>query len=608
MDSDEGYNYEFDEDEECSEDSGAEEDEEDEEEDEPDDNLDLGEVELVEPGLRVGGERDGLLGGETGGLGPGGGGGGGGLGGGPGPGGGGGPEQEEDYRYEVLTAEQILQHMVECIREVNEVIQNPATITRILLSHFNWDKEKLMERYFDGNLEKLFAECHVINPSKKSRTRQMNTRSSAQDMPCQICYLNYPNSGEVYQASWQTLCRRVKSYFTGLECGHKFCMQCWSEYLTTKIMEEGMGQTISCPAHGCDILVDDNTVMRLITDSKVKLKYQHLITNSFVECNRLLKWCPAPDCHHVVKVQYPDAKPVRCKCGRQFCFNCGENWHDPVKCKWLKKWIKKCDDDSETSNWIAANTKLLRSAFSSPPNVMLSCSPVPCGLHSGKKTSCLAKMKECPKCHVTIEKDGGCNHMVCRNQNCKAEFCWVCLGPWEPHGSAWYNCNRYNEDDAKAARDAQERSRAALQRYLFYCNRYMNHMQSLRFEHKLYAQVKQKMEEMQQHNMSWIEVQFLKKAVDVLCQCRATLMYTYVFAFYLKKNNQSIIFENNQADLENATEVLSGYLERDISQDSLQDIKQKVQDKYRYCESRRRVLLQHVHEGYEKDLWEYIED
>ena len=23
----------------------------------------------------------------------------------------------------------------------------------------------------------------------------------------------------------------------------------------------------------------------------------------------------------------------------------------------IKKWIKKCDDDSETSNWISANTK-----------------------------------------------------------------------------------------------------------------------------------------------------------------------------------------------------------------------------------------------------------
>jgi len=60
---------------------------------------------------------------------------------------------------------------------------------------------------------------------------------------------------------------------------------------------------------------------------------------------------------------------------------------------------------------------------------------------------------------------------------------------------------------------------------------------------QLYAGVKERMEVMQQHNMSWIEVQFLKKAVDVLCQCRQTLMYTYVFAFYLQKNNQSIIFE-----------------------------------------------------------------
>lgn len=77
-----------------------------------------------------------------------------------------------------------------------------------------------------------------------------------------------------------------------------------------------------------------------------------------------------------MKVIYVESRPVVCKCGHVFCFECGENWHDPVLCRFLKKWIKKCDDDSETSNWIAANTK------------------------------------ECPKCNVTIEKDGGCNHMV----------------------------------------------------------------------------------------------------------------------------------------------------------------------------------------------------
>ena len=71
----------------------------------------------------------------------------------------------------------------------------------------------------------------------------------------------------------------------------------------------------------------------------------------------------------------------------------------------------------------------------------------------------------------------------------------------------------------------------------------MNHLQSLKFENKLYAMVKDKMEEMQQHNMSWIEVQFLKKSLDILCECRRTLMYTYVFAYYLKKNNNQQIFE-----------------------------------------------------------------
>ena len=311
---------------------------------------------------------------------------------------------------------------------------------------------------------------------------------------------------------------------------------------------------------------------RLVEDPIVKIKYQHLITNSFVECNRLMRWCPAPNCSNAIKAQYFDAQPVKCDCGHVFCFGCGELWHDPVKCRWLKKWIKKCDDDSETSNWIAANTK------------------------------------ECPKCHVTIEKNGGCNHMICKNQACRSEFCWVCLGPWEPHGSSWYNCNRFNEDDAKKARDAQEKSRHALQRYLHYCNRYMNHHQSLKLEQKLIASIREKMEEMQQHNMSWIEVQFLRKAVEVLCQCRQTLMYTYAFAFYLKKNNHSIIFEDNQADLEIAVEKLSGYLEREITSDNAIATKQEVQDKYRYCEQRRKVLLDHVHEGYDKDYWEYQED
>ena len=55
--------------------------------------------------------------------------------------------------------------------------------------------------------------------------------------------------------------------------------------------------------------------------------------------------------------QHVEARPVKCRCSHVFCFQCSENWHDPVRCHLIKKWIKKCDDDSETSNWISANTK-----------------------------------------------------------------------------------------------------------------------------------------------------------------------------------------------------------------------------------------------------------
>ena len=91
--------------------------------------------------------------------------------------------------------------------------------------------------------------------------------------------------------------------------------------------------------------------------------------------------------------------------------------------------------------------------------------------------------------YFIVEKNGGCNHLICKNQSCKYEFCWVCLGAWEPHGSSWYNCNRFNQDDAKKARDDQDRSRSALQRYLHYYKRYHNHHESLRLENKLLEQV-----------------------------------------------------------------------------------------------------------------------
>ena len=51
--------------------------------------------------------------------------------------------------------------MVESIKEVNSVTQIPTTTIRILLNHFKWDKEKLMERFYSDDQEEMFQEAQV---------------------------------------------------------------------------------------------------------------------------------------------------------------------------------------------------------------------------------------------------------------------------------------------------------------------------------------------------------------------------------------------------------------------------------------------------------------
>ena len=63
----------------------------------------------------------------------------------------------------------------------------------------------------------------------------------------------------------------------------------------------------------------------------------------------------------------------------------------------------------------------------------------------------------------------------------------------------------------------------------------------------MYAKTEKKMEEMQvTTDLTWIEVQFMKKAVDEVEKCRMTLKWTYAMAYYLEKGNQKELFEDNQ--------------------------------------------------------------
>ena len=83
----------------------------------------------------------------------------------------------------------------------------------------------------------------------------------------------------------------------------------------------------------------------------------------------------------------------------------------------------------------------------------------------------------------------GCNHMTCSKEACKYEFCWLCLTDWKLHDGGYYKCNKF-ESGQLTEPDKHQASRASLEKYLFYFNRFANHKESLKFEKDLNEDIK----------------------------------------------------------------------------------------------------------------------
>eukprot|EP01034_Spumella_vulgaris_P031118 gene31118-38455_t len=214
-----------------------------------------------------------------------------------------------------------------------------------------------------------------------------------------------------------------------------------------------------------------------------------------------MRYCPAPNCEKVAMAS--GQTNICCECTFCYCFDCGEETHDPASCSQLGKWIEKCASDGESAKWIFANTK------------------------------------KCPKCFTRIEKNQGCNHMTCRSATCTHQFCWICMGNWAGHT----NCNRFNAEE-----NAIQRAKAELDRYLHYYNRYQAHDLALRIANKQRATAELRMKERQDRKSdAWIDVQFIHEAVEQVIACRRVLKYTYVIGFYMPENSpEKLLFERHQ--------------------------------------------------------------
>uniref|UniRef100_A0A7S2XA88 RBR-type E3 ubiquitin transferase n=1 Tax=Lotharella oceanica TaxID=641309 RepID=A0A7S2XA88_9EUKA len=370
------------------------------------------------------------------------------------------------------------------------------------------------------------------------------SKTPAASLVCKICFDNTP----------------INQCFA-LGCNHWFCRGCWKDYLVDRVDTTGTRAPQShCPMFKCKARIPDSAFSRFLDKPRVQ-KYDHASLNAYVSEKSTLRWCPAPRCGKIISASGL-VTSVRCICGQSFCFRCNEEDHQPVTCEQVQKWQAKCDKESETAQWIISNTK------------------------------------KCPKCLVRIEKNQGCNHMTCHC--CKYEFCWVCMGPWKDHGNhtgGFYKCNKYNPHKAKV----KDESKAELDRFLHYYQRYHNHDQARKFAKEQIETSEKRMAELHTQagnsDSQWQNVQFLRKSTMQVLECRRVLKYTYVYGYYCTDAKERELFEFLQEDLEKATEKLS-----ELSEQPLGKMKrQEVVDFTMFTEKFLRNLLSGLEDGLTKE-------
>jgi len=206
-----------------------------------------------------------------------------------------------------------------------------------------------------------------------------------------------------------------------LECGHQTtCSPCWVDYLKDGSRSKEC-VNLPCPAYKCNVVICEAHWKKLLEEKSplVLDRYLKFCRENFVECSKDFAFCPGKNCDMTYSSNAGIAKEVNCKkCGLRFCWACKQESHFPSSCEVCRKWNSKNSDEAENLQWI------------------------------------LAKTKKCPKCHVAIEKNQGCNHMTCNKGvgGCGHEFCWLCKGDWKEHGSntgGYYQCNVYEKKQSR---------------------------------------------------------------------------------------------------------------------------------------------------------------
>ncbi|KAA0155086.1 hypothetical protein FNF31_06154 [Cafeteria roenbergensis] len=306
--------------------------------------------------------------------------------------------------YDVFGAQDLEDQLDALVAEFQETTATHRHAAVAVLQVCHFDVEHAKSRWFESSSsqQRLLDEACVQNvPDIPKRPAGWEGEEL---VDCEGCYDSVPPD-EMHAAP----------------CGHWACMECWRGHMTQQA--ESKMTLLLPPCIACHHRVPDGLVRAALASQPALLaRWKRWHLEGLADDDKTARTCPASDCHFVCKYPKGIARDIICPSGHIFCFGCGEDGHNPASCSDAAKWRALLADDSMDLKWIQSN-----------------CRP-------------------CPKCGLTVEKNGGCQFMRCgahahagviaKGYGCGFTFCWVCMKsnegshssckPWKPAGSVGF--------------------------------------------------------------------------------------------------------------------------------------------------------------------------
>ncbi|XGW14344.1 hypothetical protein V3C99_000568 [Haemonchus contortus] len=239
---------------------------------------------------------------------------------------------------------------------------------------------------------------------EESEKAEMNA-FLAQCHDCEVCFENKPG----------LQCVRF------FPCGHSFCKDCVRAFFKEKLTSQKVSP-LTCLADSCESSASQKTIVELLGQKEFD-RYEGILLKKALERMDDMVTCPRISCQKPSAVSETTEYLATCLvCGYNFCTACYRGYHGVQSCfgSWglrevsLDEYLLASQEDRIKMAEYYGGIEKLEAEMEK--NFKKADASTYAWIHGHSK--------RCPQCHIPIQRQSGCNILLC--SMCDTRFCFNC--------------------------------------------------------------------------------------------------------------------------------------------------------------------------------------